>query len=65
MSSSSHPTSEEQLFQSIQGKARADAVYDMTIEELIAWWGAQRYTPIGQATLNHLERLYRLENSND
>lgn len=45
------------LLESIEAKARADAVYEMTLEELIAWFGSRSYSPIGQAALNHLERL--------
>lgn len=48
------------LLESLQAKAHNDLVYDMTLEELIAWWGSRTYSPVGQATLNHLERLQSL-----
>lgn len=48
------------LLESLDAKAQADQVYEMTLEELIAWWGSRKYSPIGQATLNHLERLQAL-----
>lgn len=47
------------LLESLKAKVHADAVYEMTLEELIAWHGSQKYSPVGQATLNHLERLQR------
>jgi hypothetical protein len=48
------------LLESLEAKAQADQVYEMTLEELIAWWGSRTYSPVGQATLNHLERLQSL-----
>jgi hypothetical protein len=52
--------SAETLLESLNGKIRQDDVYAMTLEELIAWWGSRSYSPVGQATLNHLEKLQRL-----
>lgn len=40
-------------------KVMRDDVYSITLEELIEFWGLQHYSPIGQATLNHLEKLQR------
>ena len=48
------------VLETLQAKAQADDVYAMTLDELIQWHAAQRYTPILQATLNHLERLQSL-----
>jgi hypothetical protein len=45
------------ILETLAAKAQADDVYAMTLEELIQWHENQRYTPIGQATLNHLEQL--------
>ena len=49
------------LLESLEAKAQVDDVYEMTLEELIAWWGSRKYSPVGQATLNHLEQLQRLQ----
>lgn len=51
------------LLESLEAKAQADDVCEITLEELIAWWGSRKYSPVGQATLNHLERLQRLQSA--
>jgi hypothetical protein len=51
------------ILETLASKAHNDLVYEMTLEELIAWYGSRTYSPIGQATLNNLCHLEQLQNA--
>lgn len=52
---------QEALIKSLNAKVALDHSGDITLDELIEYWGSVKYTTIAQATLDHLERLRFLE----